>query len=71
MIELLSAIATVLAIIGVIANNNRARFCFLLWMVSNTLTAAIHAHAGLYSLCVRDVVFLVLAVHGWIMWGKK
>jgi len=71
MTELIGSIATVLAIIGVVGNNRRLRWCFLLWMVSNSLTLVIHAQTGVWSLVVRDAVFLVLAVEGWHRWGKK
>ena len=70
MLETIGTIATVLAITGVLANNRRLRWCFIVWMVSNSLTAGIHAYAGIWSLFVRDVVFLILAVEGWKKWGK-
>lgn len=70
-IELLGIIATVLAVVGCITNNRRLRLCFLLWLASNTLTGVIHAQAGIWSLLVRDVVFCVLAVDGWIRWKRK
>jgi len=45
------------------------RECFLLWMVSNLATLIIHYRAKLWGLAVRDLVFLVLAIAGWFMWG--
>jgi nicotinamide riboside transporter PnuC len=71
MIELVGLIATVLAVTGVVLNNRRRRSCFLLWLLSNTLTAAIHAHAGIWSLCARDVIFVALAVEGLWLWRKQ
>jgi nicotinamide riboside transporter PnuC len=71
MIETIGTISTVLAIAGVILNNRRLRPCFLVWMVSNALTLGIHAQTDVWSLVVRDAVFLVLAVEGWIKWSKK
>ena len=68
--ELIGIIATVLAVIGVITNNRRIRYCFLLWMASNALTGGIHAYMGIWSLFVRDVIFFVLAIEGWKKWGK-
>ena len=44
--------------------------CFYLWMVSNTISTAIHVNAGMWSLTVRDIIFLVLAVHGIYSWRK-
>lgn len=70
-IEIVGAIATILAVTGVITNNRRIRACFLLWMVSNALTGAIHAQASIWSLVVRDVIFFILAIEGWFKWGRK
>jgi nicotinamide riboside transporter PnuC len=69
--EIIGLVATVLAVIGVIANNRRLRVCFLLWLASNALTAGIHAHAEIWSLLLRDTVFFILAIEGWIKWGRK
>jgi nicotinamide riboside transporter PnuC len=70
MIEIIGIIATILAITGVILNNRRLRVCFILWLVSNSLTLVIHAQTDVWSLVARDAVFLVLAVEGWIRWGN-
>ena len=69
--ELIGIVATILAIAGVLTNNRRLRVCFLIWIVSNALTAGIHAHAGIWSLCARDVIFFVLAIEGWVKWGNN
>ncbi|MCJ7778845.1 MAG: nicotinamide mononucleotide transporter family protein [Sedimentisphaerales bacterium] len=71
MIETIGAISTVIAIIGVLANNRKLRWCFLLWMVSNALSLAIHADAAIWSLVARDAMFLVLAFDGWFRWKKN
>jgi len=70
-IELIGTIATIIAVIGVVFNNRRLRICFLLWLVSNGLIGAIHVHTGIWSLVVRDAIFFVLAIEGWIKWGRK
>jgi len=69
-VECISTLANVLAVWGVLLNNHRRRRCFVVWMFSNSLTAAIHLYAGLWSLLVRDVLFLALAVHGYIAWRR-
>ena len=71
MIEIIGTITTVLAVAGVILNNRCFRSCFLLWIVSNALSLVIHAQTGIWSLVVRDGIFLILAVEGWIIWGNK
>ena len=71
MIEFIGIISGILAIIGVLANNRRLRWCFIVWMVSNAMSLVIHFDAGIWSLVVRDAVFLILAVEGWFKWGRK
>ncbi len=70
MIELLGATATILAVTGVLLNNRKLIACFYVWLVSNAITAYIHCDAQLYSLLIRDVIFLGLAVEGLYRWGK-
>jgi len=70
MIELLGLLATVIAIAGVLRNNRMRRDCFLFWMVSNAVTAGIHAYVGIWSLFGRDVVFFILAVEGLRLWRR-
>ncbi len=62
---------TVIAVTGVILNNHRLRACFVLWLVSNSLSAGLHIHAGMTALAVRDAIFFILAIHGLICWSKK
>lgn len=71
MLELIGTVATIIAITGVVLNNYKMRFCFWLWLVSNSLSAGIHLYLACYSLFARDAVFLVLAVHGLYHWGKN
>jgi len=71
MIETIGTIATILAVIGVLLNNRRLRACFIIWFISNAITLAIHYDAGIQSLMVRDAIFLILAVEGWVRWGRR
>lgn len=66
--EVVGTIATVIAVFGVVLNNRRMRVCFLVWLVSNALSCAIHVSAALWALAIRDAIFLVLAVEGWLLW---
>ena len=70
-IEIISTLATVIAIAGVILNNHRQRACFIVWFFSNILTLSVHLYVGLWAMSGRDLIFIALAVHGWIMWGRK
>ena len=71
MFEFLGWSSGIIAIAGVVLNNHRQRACFLLWLVSNAASAAVHAYTRTWPLFWRDMVFLALAVHGWWEWGKK
>ncbi len=71
MTDMVGWITTAIAIVGVLANNRRLRWCFPLWLVSNVLSLALHTHADLWPLAVRDAVFAVLAILGWFQWGKE
>jgi len=71
MMELLGIVATVLAIAGVLLNNRLNRACFILWLISNGMSCLIHAVIGCWSLTVRDAIFFVLAIQGYVLWGKK
>lgn len=71
MINLFAGIGSLLAIAGVVANNHRLRWCFLLWLVSNSIALVIHGICGPLAYVVRDLVFLCLAVHGWFTWRAK
>jgi len=70
-IEIASAIASIIAVSGVILNNHRRRACFVLWWFSNSVFGAIHVTEGLWALAARDVVFFALAVWGFVAWGRK
>ena len=70
MLELVGIIATMIAVAGVWLNNHKLRACFYLWLVSNTLSAGIHLYLCCYSLFCRDVIFLVLALHGLRKWSR-
>jgi hypothetical protein len=63
-------LVTALAITGVVLNNFQLWPCFLVWMASNTLSAAIHFGMGPRSLFVRDILFLILAAVGLWQWTR-
>jgi len=71
MLEIIGTLATIIAITGVVLNNYKHWWCFYLWLVSNSLTAGIHLYLACYSLFARDVVFMVLAVHGLWKWRTE
>jgi len=62
-------IATVLAVFGVILNNNKIIWCFPLWLVSNIICLLYHRKAELWGLVFRDIIFIILALIGWWQWS--
>lgn len=71
MYEICGIIATILAVAGVILNNRLNIACFYVWLVSNAITLALHVHVGLWSLAIRDAIFLALAVEGLMRWKSR
>lgn len=69
--ELLGTISMALAVTGVLLNNRKMISCFYVWIVSNFVSAYLHFDSGIYSLLIRDLVFLVLACEGIMKWRKK
>lgn len=69
-------IAASAAIIGVVLNNRKLTVCFIFWMLSNAMMFGIHSYAsyhgvqGMWPLAVRDAVFFVLAIDGFIRWRR-
>lgn len=71
MIEILGAVSMILAVTGVILNNNRLRGCFYLWIISNLISGYLHFEGGMMALCLRDFIFTLLAIHGAWLWRQK
>lgn len=71
MLEIIGLISTALAVTGVILNNRRLISCFYLWLFSNAICAYLHYHTELYSLLLRDLIFLALAFEGLYRWSLK
>lgn len=74
--EILGTLALILGVSGCLFNNRKLRICFVVWLISNALQAAIHIRLILggedvLSLLARDIVFSILVIEGWVRWGKK
>ena len=63
-------IVTAAAVVGTWANAEGKRWCFPVWLATNltllayNLSLGEHAQAGLWA------VYCVLAVRGWVSWGR-
>lgn len=71
MSEIAGLIVTVVAVWGVLLNNRLRRSCFILWLISNGLSAVIHAGAGMWTLTLRDVIFFGLCIEGFWRWQSR
>ena len=75
--ECIGWLATIGAIVGVVLNNYRLKACFLVWLCTNSISAVLHVRGyalgdgAMLSLAARDLIFMLLAVHGWWAWGRK
>jgi nicotinamide riboside transporter PnuC len=70
MIQIIGLLAGILGIAGVLLNNRKLIGCFPIWIASNALSGGLHVYAGLWTLALRDLVFLCLAVDGWRRWRR-
>lgn len=62
---------TFFSIIGVILNIKKKRLCFLIWIVTNTVWMVIDFYSGLYQQAFLYLIYLGLAIHGFIAWRIK
>lgn len=69
--EIVGLICLALGVLGVLLNNRRLRVCFIVWMISNAMSAGIHLGMEIWSLFIRDIIFLILSLEGWVKWGKE
>lgn len=69
-IEVCMWLVTLFSIIGTIANIHHKRYCFAIWLICNVLWAAYDIHKQAYPQAVLMAIYAVLAVWGWIRWGK-
>lgn len=66
----LTWLITLASIIGTIANIFKKRWCFIIWLVTNSLWAVIDFCAGLYAQSFLFVICVILAIWGLWQWRK-
>jgi len=75
--EIIGWLATIGAISGVVLNNYRLRWCFVVWLCTNAISMGLHARGylngdgAMLALTCRDTVFMLLAVQCWWAWGRE
>lgn len=70
-IEIISYIITAASIIGTIANAYQKRWCFIVWLFTNSFWLVYDIIIGAYSQAILYAVYVVLAVIGLKKWTKK
>lgn len=61
---------TLASIIGTVANIYKKRWCFIIWLFTNSLWCAVDIVAGLYSQAILFAVYVGLAVWGIVKWRR-
>lgn len=64
-------IVTAISIIGTIANVYQKRWCFIIWLFTNSFWCIYDASIGQYAQAVLFAVYFALAIAGLVKWGKK
>ncbi|OGN59749.1 MAG: hypothetical protein A3F40_03980 [Chlamydiae bacterium RIFCSPHIGHO2_12_FULL_27_8] len=70
-IEYLLWLNTIFAIVGTVLNAKQVRFGFVIWMVTNLVFLVNNIYIKSYPQSGLFFVYFVLAVYGWVSWGKQ
>lgn len=68
---MLTWLIVIVAMLGTVLNVKRDRRGFILWIVSNLALAVINARGGEWAQATLWIVYVVMAVWGWVSWGKS
>lgn len=72
-INIISTIAVTFSITGNILVNNRYKYGFIAWIISNIVWLGIELASATQNkprLC-QLIIYTVLAIHGYFKWAKK
>lgn len=70
MYHIITSIIALAAVVGVVANIHKARWCFLVWSATNTFWCAHDAINGEYAQSGLFGVYLILSIYGWFKWAE-
>lgn len=65
-----SWLISALAMVGVVLNIYKIRFCFWIWLCTNTFFCVLDFAAGLYAQAFLFAVYTVLAIWGLVQWKR-
>jgi nicotinamide mononucleotide transporter len=64
-------LVTIASIIGTIANIYKKRWCFIVWLFTNSIWLMVDFYQGLYAQAFLFAVYVGLAVWGLIQWRRE
>lgn len=64
-------IVTAISIIGTMANIYQKRWCFIIWLFTNSFWFTYDFAIGQYAQALLFAVYFILAVIGLVKWRKK
>jgi nicotinamide riboside transporter PnuC len=70
-VELSMWAVTAASIVGTVANIYGKRWCFAVWMVTNSLWTVYDMYKCAYPQAALMAVYTALAVWGWCKWQRK
>lgn len=62
---------TLASILGTIANIYKKRWCFIVWLFTNSIWMAVDFYQGLYAQAFLFAVYAMLAVWGLVQWKEE
>ena len=70
MLQVISWVATIVAIGGTLLNIRKNRVCFVLWGTSNIVFIGINVYSGQWAYVALFTFNLATAIIGYRAWGK-
>jgi nicotinamide riboside transporter PnuC len=64
-------LVTLASLIGVVANIKKKRWCFAVWLCTNTIWCVYDFALGLYPQAALFFIYVLLAVYGLWEWRSK
>lgn len=59
------------SLIGVVANIHHKRWCFAVWLGTNSAWAAVDLWHGVWAQACLQAVYAGLSVYGWVKWRRR
>ena len=60
-----------LALIGVLLNIKKDRFCFFIWAMTNAIWTLVDFKKEIYAQAALQAIYFCLSVYGFVCWTPK